>query len=396
MADDNIKRPCEGIRVIEFCTMVSGPFAGQMLADLGAEVIKVEAIGGDPMRFVRPEHKGIGALFLHVNRNKKSIGLNLKSSEAIGIARALAANADVVIENFRPGVMDRLGLGYESLKAENPGLIFVSISGFGTSGPYADRAAYDHVIQGLTGIMRVAGTAGKPVPVRNIIVDKTASMSATNAILAALLQRERAGGGGQRISVSLLDSFAAFSLPEMIVNHTFLEPGADTRPPVDIYHPLETSDGYVIGHIQLDAQFAAACRIFGREELIEDPRYCTMAERAMHFEQMWSEFAAPARTMTTGAIIEAANEHSLPMAPINTVEEFLEDPQGQHSRAHFVHQDPELGPIRLLGYPATLEGSPARVEARAPFLAEHTVELLHELGIDDATIATYKAAGAVQ
>src|SRR6516225_1742088 len=196
--------PCSGLRVLELGSMVSAPLAGQILADMGAEVIKIEPPEGDPMRRVGPFHKGMGALFMTVNRNKKSVVLDLKASRDLELATELALSADVLIHNMRPRVMDRLGLGYEALQSANPKLIYTSISGFGESGPYASKPAYDHVLQGMTGVMYLQGRGDTPEPIRNLMVDKSTATITASAILAALLYRERNDGQGQRIDASLL------------------------------------------------------------------------------------------------------------------------------------------------------------------------------------------------
>ncbi|MGE4306401.1 MAG: CaiB/BaiF CoA transferase family protein [Novosphingobium sp.] len=387
--------PLAGIRVVDFSMMVSGPLAGQMLGDLGAEVIKVEPPGGDPLRFVRPFHKGVGSFFLHTNRHKRSIELNMKADEGRQLALKLVNTADVVLENFRPGVMERLGLGYETLKKSNPGLIYAAISGFGQSGPYVSRPAYDHVIQGMTGAMLVPGYGDVPTPIHNVIVDKAASMATVNGILAALLGRLNGDGEGQRVDISLLNSFAAFGLPEMMANVTFLEPGSDKRDPVGIYHPVKTKDGWVIGHVQTDNQFRAACKIFNREDLIGDPRFTTMRDRARAIDKMWAEFAVNATEIETDELVSAAEEASLPLGPINTVEDFIADPQAEHNKAHFIFDDPQIGPVRLLTHPAKLSETPARVAARAPILGEHSPEIAAAVGVDDAQFRKLVEAGVI-
>ena len=216
-------QPCTGIKVVEIATMVAGPMASQMLADLGAEVIKIEAIGGDPMRHVRPMHKGMSGLFLAMNRHKKSIQLDMKSPEGLAIARRLIGEADVLIENMRPGVLDRLGLSYEALSGDNPGLIYASVSGFGPDGPYANRPAFDQVLQGLTGLMSLQNPLGEPMPVRNMFVDKYSAAATASAVTAALLYRERNDGLGQRVSVSLMDAISSLALIDNLLNMMFVE-----------------------------------------------------------------------------------------------------------------------------------------------------------------------------
>ena len=208
--------PMAGIRVIDFSTVVSGPLCSQILGDLGADVIKVEAPRGDSSRMMGfPFRGGLSTLFTQFNRNKRALSINLKLPAGIEVARRLARSADVVLENYRPGVADRLGIGYDALSAENAGLVYVAISGFGPTGPYADLPAYDTVIQGLSGFMQVQGDEHDPKLVRGIAADKTTGITAAYATLAALLGRERNGGQGQRVEIPMLDAYAAFALPDV-------------------------------------------------------------------------------------------------------------------------------------------------------------------------------------
>lgn len=386
--------PCAGLRVIEFATMVSGPFCGQMLADLGAEVIKLEPLEGDGLRAVRPEYKGLGTLFVHYNRGKKSIGLDLKSAQGAEVVRDLVRSADVVLENFRPGVMDRLGMGYEALSAINPRLVYVSISGFGSSGPYVDRAAYDQVIQGLTGYMWAQGEYQSPQPIRNPVVDKISAVTAFHSTLAALLHRER-GGSGQHVSVSLMDAYAAFIMPGLVNNETFPDAGLERYPPRAVFHTVKTQDGYVMGHVQTNAQFTGCARAFGREDIVDDPRFANPRERLTHIAQMWDEMAVGGKTRTTAQIMKEAVAHSVPLGPVNTVQQFLDDPQARHNQTFVDFQDPDYGVVRQMNFPARLEGSPANVQARAPRMGEHTDVILEGLGLSAQQVADLKAARAV-
>jgi len=389
---EGAKGPLDGIRVVEFATMVSGPVAGQMLADLGAEVIKIEGVAGDPLRGVKPIHAGLSAWFVHCNRHKKSIALNLKSTEGLALARELCERADVVLENFRPGVMGRLGLSYDALSAVNPGLIYASITGYGPDGPYADRAAYDHVIQGMSGVMRAQSMGGPPQGIRNVLVDKTAAINMTNAILAALFHRERNGGAGQRVSVALLNSFATVVGMDMMGNHTFRGSGVEPVAPVDIYHPLKTLDGYVIGHIQLQSQFEAMCHVFLRTDLLDDARFNESFARARHYEALWHAFAVGAAQRTNAELLEDAARRGAALGPVYSIDEFFDDPQVIHAQAWFDYDDPDVGVIRQLGFPARLEASPANVQGRAPRLGEQTDAILRDLGHADAEVAAWRAA----
>lgn len=370
--------PCKGIKVVEFATMVSGPFAGQMLADLGAEVIKVEPLAGDPMRAMRPRHKELAAYFQQINRSKKSIALDLKDPEDLEVAHRLSSQADVVLENFRPGTMDKLGLGYAELSKDNPGLIYASITGFGTDGPYLDRPAYDHVIQGLCGVMEQFGDFagdGVPVPIRNPVADKLASTTLTQGILAALLGRERNGGVGQTVSVSLLDAFATFMLPDLMVNHTFQHEGHEQIGNIDIHHPVATADGYVIGHVQLDKQFEALCQLCGREELIGEPRFKDSWSRISRYGEMWKEIEKGTRNYQTRDLVERAAKAGVALAPVNSIEDFFADPQVRHAQTWFDIEDPDYGTIRNLKYPVEFGVSELDTRRRGPTLNEHGDEV---------------------
>jgi len=394
MDAQNAPGPCTGIRVLEITTMVAGPMAGLMLADLGAEVTKIEAMGGDPMRRVRPAHKGMSAQFMAMNRHKKSIQLDLKSAEGQAIARRLALQADVLIENARPGVLARLGLSYESLRDENPGLVYASVSGFGQSGPYVNRPAFDQVVQGLTGIMEIQNPRGNPEPLRSMFVDKYSAAATASAITAALLFRERNGGQGQFVSVSLMDAFSSFALVDRLHNLMFKD-SDDQIPYINITRPIRTSDGHVIGHVQTDEQFARLCRLLGREELTKDPRFTGAWQRLSNIEEMWEELEKASVSRTTAEVIEGATREGVPLGPVNTVQQFLDDPQAKHNRSIVEYRDEEYGPMLIANYPVRFEKSPANVEARAPRLGEHTDAVLADLGMSAEEIAAARSAGYV-
>lgn len=373
--------------------MVSGPFAGQILGDLGAEVIKVEMPGGDPMRGLHPMYKGQSAYFSLYNRNKKSLVLNLKSEGGRDLAHRLIDTADVVIENFRPGTMEKLGLGYERLQASNPKLVYAGLSGFGLTGPYAGKPAYDHVIQGMSGLMPYIGTPEAPQPIQNIIADKVASVICSNAVLAALLFRHNNDGKGQRVSVSLMKSFGAFVLPDLLGNHYYQSAGLKKMPNIKVHYPLATKDGHVIGHIQLDHHFENLCRMFGREDLLADERFATPWARISNYEEMWQEFSGPAAGFTTAEVVAMADQYGIPLGPVNDVEAFLEDPQAIHSESFIDTEDPEFGRLRMAGFFADFDASPASLRLRAPKLGEHSEELLRRLGQSDDEINAARAAG---
>lgn len=260
---------CSGIRVIEFGSMVTAPLAGQLLADFGAEVIKIEGPEGEIMRGIPPIFEGRSAAFAQWNRNKKSIALDLKMPAALAAAHRLVDEADVLITNFRPDVLQAFGLDYPALSKRLPDLIYASLTGFGPTGPYSELAAYDMVIQGLVGLMPNQGGDGPPQPIRSAVVDKICGYSTAMAVLAALLHR-KSGGPGQNIEISMMDSFASFILPELFYTHTFI----DAPPPVQwvksIYNHFQVADGWVIGFLMTDRHFNGACDAFGIEALRDD------------------------------------------------------------------------------------------------------------------------------
>lgn len=359
--------------------MVAGPLAGQMLADLGAEVIKIEPVGGDPLRRVGPAHNGMTAMFLANNRHKKSIELDLKTPEGQDIARRIAATADVFIENSRPGVMARLNLSYEDLRTVNPRLVYASVSGFGQTGPYVSRPAFDQVIQAVSGVMEIQGAGGEPQPLNTVLVDKYAGAATASAITAALLHRERTGEG-QFVSVSLLDSFASLALVDAIRNQTFKQLETPV-PRVNINRPIRTADGMLFGHVQTHAQAARVCRIFDREDLLEDPRFSTDRARTLNVRDLWGELEKVSQGLPTKDIMEKVVAAGAPLAAVNRVTDLLTDPQAMHNHTVVEFTDEEFGPIRVVNYPARFEKSPARVEARSPKLGEHTEEILRGLGL---------------
>jgi len=368
-----MKGPLDGIRVVEITTMVAGPIAGLMLADLGAEVIKIESAAGDPMRHIRPAHNGMAALFMVMNRHKKSVTFDLKSEEGRAKARELVMTADVLLENARPGVLDRMGLSYEALKDDHPSLIYASVNGFGSTGPYANRAAFDQVIQALSGVMAVQNPRGAPEPIRNMFVDKYSGISAASAIITALFHRERTGEG-QKVQVSLLNAFSSFALIDNIVNDTFLN--SDERIPyVNITRPIEAKGGYLMGHLQTGDQFRKFCKVMNREDLIDDPRFVDDWQRLLRIEEMWQEVENTSKDIPVDELAARLAEAGLPIGRVNSVQEFFEDPQTRHNKAVVEFDDDVYGRVRFLNHPAQFEKTPANVMGRAPKLGEHNDEV---------------------
>ena len=389
--------PLAGLRVLDVSTVVSGPFCTQALGDLGADVWKVEGPRGDSTRMMGPPFQGgYTPIFAHFNRNKRSLVVDLKCAEGLAVIRRLAERVDVLVENFRPGVMERLGLAYETLAAENPGLVYVSVNGFGSDGPYRDLPAYDNVIQGLVGFAAVQGGAGTPTLVRCIAADKTTGMTAVYATLAALLARERGDGRGQHVEVPMLDSYAAFMLPDVLGGATFDPP--PPGPGFDIsrvHRAWPTADGHVVMMIIEDHQFQGLCRAVGREDLMSDPRFATLIDRLANLDAVLTLAEEELRKWPTAELVERARRFGAPLAPVNDVAAFLADPQVAASGSVIAVDDAEAGSMRFLASPARFPDTPTSFRRLPPRLGEHTDEVLLEVGFGTEEIAGLRAAAAV-
>jgi crotonobetainyl-CoA:carnitine CoA-transferase CaiB-like acyl-CoA transferase len=391
--------PLAGIRVVDFSGVVSGPLCAQIMGDLGADIVKVEPRFGDTSRRLGPPFRaGQSATYLQFNRNKRSLALDLKSEAGVEVARRLARDADVVIENYRPGVADRLGIGYEVLRIDNPGLIYVAISGFGPEGPYADHPAYDTVIQGLSGYMSVQGDEGDPKLVRSIAADKTSGLTAAYAAMAALFARERNEGRGQRVDVPMLDAYAAFMMSDCLGNEVFVPAEQSNFPlkPSELHRSWKTADGHVVMMIVEDSQFQGICRAVDREDLIDDPRSANIIARITNIAELFGILEQEVAKWPTAELVERARRFGAPLAPANTVEEFLADPQVAANRTVFeVDTGREIGTLRMLRNPVRFEQTPTSVRAFAPNLGENSDEVLAELGYSADDIAALRESQTV-
>lgn len=389
--------PLAGIRVLEVANFIAGPYAGALLADLGAEVVKIEnPDGGDPFR---GWHRGDTeqTAFWAYNRGKKSITLNLREPSARDVLRGLVREADVVLENLRPGVMDRLGLGYAQLRELNPRLVFCSVTGFGPSGPYAQRPAYDGVGQALGGLVSLLTDRADPRPIGPNFADSLAGVFAAYGILGALVARARTGIG-QKVDTSLVGATLAF----------LVAPATDAlagRPPQGPRsRPVSSQTFAWLGadrlpftvHLSSPPKFwQGLATVAGRADLIDDPRFRTQIERREHYDELHALLAAVFKTRPRDEWLALLTEADVPCAPIYDMHEVFTDPQIVHMGLEMALPRGEQPPIRTVRSPLDYSDTPVPIPAAPPELGEHTIDVLAEAGYDTAAIEQLRADGAL-
>ncbi len=388
---DSPQGPLRGIRVIDITSMITGPLCSQQLGDLGADVIKIEPIHGEVARWMAPPQKaGLTGFYTQMNRNKRSLSVDLKNAEGIAIIKKLVESADLLIENFRGGVLDRLGIGYEDLRHINEKLIFVSITGFGSTGPYSHKPAYDPLAQGLVGMMPIQGMpfGGKPQLIQSAIVDKTTATTAAGVAMAALYARDRPGGTGkgQRVDVPMIDAWAANSLADMISVDSFVPNDMPDPVPLAVLRTFETSDGFVVGMALQDNHFQNLCNALECTELLERDGMRTVGERINDFGPWLDAIGEVMKQFTTEDLLSRLDASGVPFGPVKTMREFAEDPQAKHNRTIFDVEHPEAGTLRYVRYPGHLSETPAAVYRHPPRLGEHSQEVLQEAGYSAAEI----------
>jgi len=400
--------PLEGIRVLDLSRAMAGPYCTMMLGDLGAEVIKVERPGrGDESRGWGPPFvgqsddnlAGESAYFLSVNRNKRSITVNLKSSEGQEVIRRLASLCDVLVENFRTGVLKKLGMDYEDMKKLNPNLVYCSISGYGRTGPYAGRPGYDVIIQAEGGMMGITGPVeGPPSRVGVPIVDISTGMFAATSILAALRARDQTKEG-QLIDISLFDTQAAL-LSNVASN--YLIGGDDPHrtgndhPNLAPYGAFRAQDRWLVLGVANEPQWETFCAVIDREDLREDPRFRTNGDRIAHRAELGVILSEVIASRQASDWLDALRDAGLPCGPINDVPAVFEHPQVKPRDLILEVEHPSAGPIQLTGFPYKLAQTPAELRHPPPLLGEHTEDVLTEmLGYSMEELARFQERGAI-
>jgi len=386
----------DGVKVLDLSVMISGPLSAMILADQGADVIKVESPGlGDIMRFLGTNKGGMTGIFNNNNRGKRSLVVDLKKDEGRDLLLDLIADADVFIQNFRPGAMERLGLGYDDLAAANPDLIYVSISGYGPDGPLSHRRVYDNVIQAASGLASVQTdpTTGVPSMYRTLICDKVTSLNAAQAISAALFARASGRCRGQHIVIAMLDAAMAFLWPDSGMDAALLDDDVNRTPTLAAnYTPTQMADGYVSTGAVSDSEFAGLCAALGHPEMAEDRRFADALSRTQNAGAMITLIREYAAATTVDDFLQGAEEHDVPASAIHTIDELADLPQVTHNEVFIEREHPLAGNIREVRPPARFSATPSAAGAPAPGFGQHSDEIATELGRDAAAL---RAAGVI-
>jgi len=381
----------EGIKVLDLSRALAGPYCTMMLADMGAEVIKLEMPGkGDDSRSYGPPFvEGESAYFMSVNRNKKSLTLNMKSERSTEIIHRLIKQSDVLVENFRPGVMKRLGLGFQRVKEMNSQIIYCSISGFGQDGPYRMLPGFDQVMQGMGGIMSITGEpGGPPIKVGVAIADISGGMFAAYGILVALYNREKRGRG-QMIDVSLLDSQVAlltYQAGAYFASGEIPQPVGSGHPVIVPYQAFKAKDVYFNIAAGNDKLWKILCKAIGLEKAIDDPKFATNAKRVENREEIVKVISDIIITKNGEEWLKILTDAGVPCGPIYTMDKIFTDPQVLHRQMLKKLDHPKVGKIKVTGVPIKLSDTPGEVETAPPILGQHTQEILTELGFSDQDI----------
>ena len=377
--------PLEGVKIIDLTSMISGPMGAMILADQGAEVIKVEPLGGEQLRHMAAPYNGVNAPFYSCNRGKKSLAIDLKSAEGKEVLIKLIKESDVFMQNFRPGTTDRMGFGYEELKKINPNLIYLSISGFGNKGPYAQSRVYDPVIQALSGATDIQAdrNSGEPKMFRIVIADKVTSLTAAQAVSSALYAREK-NSEGQHIKLSMLDSVVAFFWPEGMTGLVFKDNEFDVRKlqgSQDLIY--KAKDRYITAGAVSDAEWKGMCNALNMEDLIEDERFATSAARVINSEERKKITGDEIKKWVSEEILDRFQAEGVPSAPLLDRMELMEHEQIIANQTILRDKYEGFGEVRQARPAALFETTPSKIKRPAPKLGEHSKEILDHLGISE-------------
>lgn len=386
--------PLEGIRIIDLTSMISGPVATMLLGDQGADVIKVEPLTGDLVRYMGPNRDGLTSGFISANRSKRSIAVDLKTPEGMAVVKQLIETAAVFVQNFRPGAIERMGLAEAEVRALRPDIVYVSISGFGETGPYAHKRVYDPVIQALSGLAAIQKDhdTGRPKMVRTIIPDKTTAITAAQAITAALLARERTGAG-QHVKLAMLDAMVGYLWPEGMAGHTFIGKevkAARAQFAQDLI--FATKDGFITAGAVSDAEWEGMCLALERPEWLADERFNTPNGRVINVKERLAMTAEVLAQRGSSEWLERLDAHGVPCAPVLDRAEVYEQEQIKVNGTIEELDHPVAGRIRQPRPAAQFDKTPAQIRAHAPTLGQHTEELLAELNVD---VEALRAKGVV-
>ena len=394
-------KPLDDLFVLDLSRILSGPICTMLMADMGATVVKVEPPphGDDTRLWGPPFLHGVATYFLSVNRNKRSLGLNLKSPEGREILWKLIDRADVLVENFRPGVLAKLGFGYDAVSSRNPRLVYCSVSGFGQTGPYSQRPGYDVVAQGESGLMDLTGYPDQPpAKLGTSLADVIAGLYAFNGILLALLARHRTGKG-QAVDIALLDGMVStLTYQAMIYFATGRSPRrmGTRHPSIVPYECFEAKDGFVNVGVANDKHFVLLCRALGFPDVAADPRFTTGANRIANYDQLRPIIQQAISRVSRAEVMRTLGEFGIAVGPVNTVAEALEDPH-IHAREMVVElTHPDYGPLRYLGIPIKLSETPGSLDTAPPQFGEHNREVLGQLGFSEAAIAGFEDAHVIE
>ena len=372
----NHKKPLDGIKVIEISTIITASFSAMMLADQGAEVIKIEQTGfGDPLRYLGTQKGGISAIFANTNRGKSSVELDLKKEQDLHLAKKLIGTADVLINNFRPGVMDSLGLGKEECKKLNKDLIYVSISGFGKEGPFSSSPAYDPVVQAMSGATAIQSDAEQPKYMKTLLCDKITAYTATQSICSALLQREKTGIASC-IDLSMLDASMFFLWPDGMMNQTLLDEDVDVLAPLTTaYTMYECKDGAISIAAMLDKHWHGIFKSIDKSELIDDPKFSTAAERSKNFEELLG-FVSHFKNYTVQEMYKRLSDNDVPCSINLTLEEAITNQQVIDNNLVKEKNTTVQGNLRMIRYPAIFNDEIYINDQPAPTLGADNEKLL--------------------